>query len=65
MFGTVALMKPRSGQEQAVVAMLDKWWSERRPAVKALEDRLQAGEKLPFATRETEIVVHVSKLAKK
>jgi quinol monooxygenase YgiN len=34
MFGTVALMKPKPGQEQAVVAMLDKWWNERRPSVK-------------------------------
>jgi quinol monooxygenase YgiN len=34
MFGTVALMKPKSGQEQAVVDALEKWWSERRPTVK-------------------------------
>jgi quinol monooxygenase YgiN len=33
MFGTVALMKPKAGQEQALVAMLDKWWDERRPSV--------------------------------
>ena len=34
MFGTVALMKPKAGQEQAVVAALDKWWAERRPTIK-------------------------------
>ena len=34
MYGTIALMKPKAGQEAAMVAMLDKWWSERRPKVK-------------------------------
>ncbi len=33
MFGTVAIMKPKAGQEQAVVGSLEKWWNERRPQV--------------------------------
>jgi quinol monooxygenase YgiN len=33
MFGTVAIMKPKAGQEQALVALLDKWWQERRPKI--------------------------------
>jgi quinol monooxygenase YgiN len=33
MFGTVAIMKPKTGQQQAVVGMLDKWWDERRPKI--------------------------------
>ena len=34
MFGTVALMKPKAGQEQALIGMLEKWWAERRPGIK-------------------------------
>lgn len=34
MFGTVAIMKPRAGQEQAVVQRFDGWWAERGPSVK-------------------------------
>ena len=34
MFGTVAIIKPKAGQEQAFVTMLDKWWDERRQKVK-------------------------------
>ena len=33
MFGTVALMRPKAGQEETVVRMLDRWWQERRPNV--------------------------------
>ena len=33
MYGTVAIVKPKAGQEQALVAILDKWWDERRPKV--------------------------------
>ena len=34
MFGTIATMKVKPGQEQALVALMDKWWTERRPKVK-------------------------------
>lgn len=34
MYGTVAIIKPKAGQEQAFAEMLDKWWNERRPNVK-------------------------------
>jgi quinol monooxygenase YgiN len=34
MYGTVAILKPKAGQEQAFAEMLDKWWNERRPNVK-------------------------------
>jgi quinol monooxygenase YgiN len=26
-------MKPKAGQDQAIVAMLEKWWNERRPKI--------------------------------
>ena len=29
MFGSIAIMKPRGGQEAAVVSHFDKWWHER------------------------------------
>lgn len=34
MYGTIALMKPKAGQEDAVVAMHEEWWNERQPKVK-------------------------------
>ena len=34
MYGTVALMKPKQGQDQALKALMDKWWTERRPKAK-------------------------------
>jgi quinol monooxygenase YgiN len=34
MFGTVAILKPKPGQEAAIVASLHKWWTERRPKVR-------------------------------
>lgn len=33
MFGTIAIMKPKSGQEDAVVRHFDSWWSERSSQV--------------------------------
>ena len=34
MFGTIALAKPKEGQTDAVLALFDEWWNERRPKVK-------------------------------
>jgi quinol monooxygenase YgiN len=34
MYGTVALLKPKAGQEQALAQALEKWWEERQPKVK-------------------------------
>lgn len=34
MFGTVAIIKPKAGQEQAIVDMLDQWWENRRNEVR-------------------------------
>ena len=34
MFGTIALMKPKEGQEQKIVEMAEEWWRERAPKVK-------------------------------
>jgi len=34
MFGTIALLKPKAGNEAAVNAEFDRWWAERRPKVK-------------------------------
>ncbi|MGE0601998.1 MAG: putative quinol monooxygenase [Dehalococcoidia bacterium] len=31
MFGTVAVLKPKPGQEQAVLAHFDHWWKDRAP----------------------------------
>ncbi len=33
MFGTIAILKPKSGQESTVVEMMERWWDERSPAV--------------------------------
>jgi quinol monooxygenase YgiN len=33
MFGTIAVIKPRSGQEGAVVEHFNQWWRERAPKV--------------------------------
>ena len=34
MYGTIAIMKVKPGQEQALNAMFDKWWAERAPKAK-------------------------------
>ena len=34
MYGTIAIMKPKAGQEGKIVDSLEKWWAERRPKVK-------------------------------
>jgi quinol monooxygenase YgiN len=34
MFGTIAVVKPKPGQEQAVSDMFEHWWDVRRPQVK-------------------------------
>jgi quinol monooxygenase YgiN len=34
MFGTIALMKPKEGQIDALNALFDEWWSVRRPKIK-------------------------------
>lgn len=33
MFGTIALLRLKPGQEQAVLALFDRWYRERRPHV--------------------------------
>jgi len=33
-YGTIALMRPKAGQEDALKAMFERWWTERRPKVK-------------------------------
>jgi quinol monooxygenase YgiN len=48
MYGTVAIIKPKAGSEQAVVAHFDKWWNERRPKVKgAIASTLHRNEQNP------------------
>jgi quinol monooxygenase YgiN len=48
MYGTVALLKPKTGQEQALATMLEKWWDERRPNVKgAIASTLHRNESNP------------------
>ncbi len=48
MYGTVALLKPKAGQEQALAAMLEKWWTERRPKAKgAIASTLHRNESNP------------------
>src|SRR3990172_6144720 len=34
MYGTVATMKVKPGEESKLTASLDRWWNERRPKVK-------------------------------
>jgi hypothetical protein len=34
MFGTVAIIKPKAGQEQAIVDKLNQWWDGRRKEIK-------------------------------
>jgi len=34
MYGTIALMKPKEGQIDALNALFEEWWAERRPKVK-------------------------------
>lgn len=34
MYGTIALMRPKAGQEDAVKDLFEEWWTERRPKVK-------------------------------
>ena len=33
MFGTIAIFRPKSGEETAVMEALNAWWEERRPKV--------------------------------
>ena len=33
MFGTIALLKPKEGQIDAINALFEEWWTERRPKV--------------------------------
>lgn len=33
MFGTIATMRPKPGQEEAVLAKMEQWWNERSPNV--------------------------------
>ena len=48
MYGTVARIKIKAGQEKAVVAVLDEWNKERRPKVKgALAGLLYKLDKKP------------------
>ena len=48
MYGTIALAKPKQGQEQAVVEMLEQWWRQRRPQVPgALASTLYRNESNP------------------
>ena len=34
MYGTIAILKPKSGGESAIVESLETWWNERRPKIK-------------------------------
>ena len=34
MFGTIAILKPKVGAEENVVALAEEWWRERKPNVK-------------------------------
>jgi quinol monooxygenase YgiN len=34
MFGTIAIAKPRPGQEDAVVAHVTRWWKDRAPTIR-------------------------------
>jgi quinol monooxygenase YgiN len=34
MYGTIALMRPKPGQEDQLLAQFDRWWVERRPNVR-------------------------------
>jgi quinol monooxygenase YgiN len=33
MYGTIALMRPKPGQEDQLVAIFERWWVERRPNI--------------------------------
>src|SRR4051812_35368123 len=33
MFGTIAVVKPRPGQEQPLLDLFEQWWRERKPKV--------------------------------
>lgn len=48
MYGTVAFAKPKAGQEQALVDMLDKWWNERAPTTRgAIASTIHRNESTP------------------
>ncbi len=48
MFGTVAVMRAKPGQEKALVDSFQEWWNERRPKVKgALASTLYRGTEGP------------------
>ena len=34
MFGTIFRMRPKAGQEQAIISLFEEWERERRPKVK-------------------------------
>ncbi len=36
MFGTTAILKPRSGQEAAVVDHINRWWKDRAPRTRGV-----------------------------
>jgi len=37
MFGTIFRMRPKAGQEQAIISLFEEWERERRPKVKGAE----------------------------
>jgi quinol monooxygenase YgiN len=48
MFGTIAILKPKSGQDVAVLEALNAWWEERRPKVPgAIASTLHRNDKNP------------------
>ena len=48
MFGTIAILKPKSGQEMAVAEALNAWWEERRPKVQGtIASTLHRNDKNP------------------
>lgn len=48
MFGTVAIIKPKAGQEQKFVDALDQWWNQRAPEVRgAISSTLHRNESNP------------------
>lgn len=48
MYGTVAILKPKQGEERNVVESMDRWWRERRPVVRgAISSTLYRNESNP------------------
>jgi quinol monooxygenase YgiN len=60
MFGTIFRMRPKQGQEQALVQMLERWERERRPQVAGfvasylLTSRTNPGEVVGVAVFDSE-----------